>query len=527
MRHQHNIRRKVVVAVFALGLFASACSEPTIIGSSQDTIDDPSKISTEAPENVEDADTSSSTSIPSSGAATTNEIVWAPCKADPTGDSQCGELIVPFDYNDPSVGSFTLFLTRRLATDQTTKIGWMLVNPGGPGFGGSSVAADAQYYFSAELLSRFDVIGWDPRGTGKSTPAVNCIEEYDEYFGIDSTPETRAEKQVIVDASKKYNDECVKNSGEILPYISTQATARDMDSIRRALGEDKITYFGFSYGSELGATWATMFPDTVRAAVLDGASDPNATSLDQGLAQAKGFEKQLDTFLAACSKRVSCAFHGNGNSAAALDKLLASVDATPLVVSADRTPITQGVMYTALAQAMYSDTLWPKLERALADGVKGNGAGLLSLYDEYYQRKPGGTYGNELEAFLAISCLDDPGPIGVEAVDAQVPVFTKAAKRFGPSFAYGYSCALWPVKPVERIVITGKGAGPIIVVGTTGDAATPIASSRAAAKALEKGVFVTVRADQHTGYGLNACIVNTVDSYLTDLVVPDDGKVCG
>jgi len=403
----------------------------------------------------------------------------------------------------------------------------MLVNPGGPGFGGSSVAADAEYYFSDELLDRFDIIGWDPRGTGKSTPAVDCVDEYDDYFGIDSTPESPEEKQAIIDAGQSFNDECEANSGEILPYISTQATARDMDSIRRALGEEKITYFGFSYGSELGATWATMFPETVRAAVLDGASDPNATSLDQGLAQAQGFEKQLDAFLSKCSKRVACVFNSNGNSAAALDKLIAEIDAKPLVVSADRTPVTQGVMYTALAQAMYSDALWPQLERSLSDAVEGDGAGLLQLYDDYFQRKPDGSYGNELEAFLAISCLDDPGPTSVEEVDAQIPVFTKAAKRFGASFAYGYSCALWPVAQAPRITITGKGAGPIIVIGTTGDPATPIESSRKAARSLEGGLFLTVKADQHTGYGLNTCVVETVDRYLIDLKAPADGKVCG
>jgi pimeloyl-ACP methyl ester carboxylesterase len=403
----------------------------------------------------------------------------------------------------------------------------MLVNPGGPGFGGSSVAADAEYYFSDELLDRFDIIGWDPRGTGKSTPAVDCVDEYDDYFGIDSTPESPEEKQAIIDAGQSFNDKCETNSGEILPYISTQATARDMDSIRRALGEEKITYFGFSYGSELGATWATMFPETVRAAVLDGASDPNATSLDQGLAQAQGFEKQLDAFLSKCSKRVACVFNSNGNSAAALDKLITDIDAKPLVVSADRTPVTQGVMYTALAQAMYSDALWPQLERSLSDAVEGDGAGLLQLYDDYFQRKPDGSYGNELEAFLAISCLDDPGPTSVEEVDAQIPVFTKAAKRFGASFAYGYSCALWPVAQAPRITITGRGAGPIIVIGTTGDPATPIESSRKAARSLEGGLFLTVKADQHTGYGLNTCVVETVDRYLIDLKAPADGKVCG
>jgi len=497
---------------------ASACSDPTIIGSSEDTIDDQDITASSA--------TQESSTPPTTNTVSSEEIIWSPCLNDPAGESECGQLAVPFDYDDPNVGSFTLFLTRLPATDGANKIGSMLVNPGGPGFGGSSVAKDAQYYFSSELLDRFDIIGWDPRGTGKSTPAINCIDQYDEYFGIDSTPETPDEKQAIIDASQKLNDECVKRSGEILPYISTQATARDMDSIRRALGEEKITYFGFSYGSELGATWATMFPKTVRAAVLDGASDPNATSLDQGLAQAKGFEKQLDAFLSSCSKRVSCAFHSNGDAAAALDELIIEIDKAPIVVEASRTPITQGVMYTALAQAMYSDALWPQLERALADAIDGDGAGLLGLYDEYYQRNPGGTYGNELEAFLAISCLDDPGPTSVAAVDEQIPVFTKAAKRFGASFAYGYSCALWPVPQVKRLEITGKGAGPIIVIGTTGDPATPIESSRKAAKALEGGVFLTVTADQHTGYGLNPCVVSTVDRYLIDLTVPPANKVC-
>ena len=522
MEHQLNTRRRFVVAIAALTTLTTlitACSEPVVIGSSEDTID--GQVITASSEAQ-----ASSTTPPTTNAVSSNEIVWGKCLGDPAGKSECGELAVPFDYDNPTVGSFTLFLTRLPATDSVKKIGSMLVNPGGPGFGGSGVARDAEYYFSSELIERFDVIGWDPRGTGKSTPAVNCIDEYDEYFGIDSTPETPEEKQAIVDLSQKFNDQCVNRSGEILPYISTQATARDMDSIRQALGEEKITYFGFSYGSELGATWATMFPNTVRAAILDGASDPNATSLDQGLAQARGFEKQLDAFLAACSKRVSCAFHSKGNSAVALDELLAEIDEAPIVVTANRTPVTQGVMYTALAQSMYSDELWPALERALADAVKGDGAGLLKLYDDYYQRKPGGTYGNELEAFLAISCLDDPGPTSVAAVDEQIPVFTKAAKRFGESFAYGYSCALWPIPQVQRLEITGKGAGPIVVIGTTGDAATPIESSRNAAKALEGGIFLTVTADQHTGYGLNKCVVSAVDRYLIDLTPPPVGKVC-
>jgi pimeloyl-ACP methyl ester carboxylesterase len=299
-----------------------------------------------------------------------------------------------------------------------------------------------------------------------------------------------------------------------------------MNSIRLALGEEKITYFGFSYGSELGATWATMYPNTVRAAVLDGATDPLSTSTEAGLAQAAGFEKQLTTFLAQCSKKPTCEFHNDGNSEDAIDALLLDLDANPLVVSAERTPVTQGVAFTAIAQAMYSDYYWTQLQSALADAQRGDGAGLLALYDDYYQRNPDGSYGNQLEAFLAISCLDDPGASSIEEVDASVDAFVAAAPRLGANFAHGYSCALWPVPQAQQVTVSGKGAGPIIVIGTTGDASTPLSSSRKMAKALESGVLLVVEADQHTGYGINTCIIMEVDNYLIDLTVPVNETIC-
>jgi len=439
---------------------------------------------------------------------------------------QCSSLEVPYDYDNPSAGTFTLYVKLRPATDPSLRIGSMMVNPGGPGFGGSSLADDADYYFSSDLTDHFDIIAWDPRGTGKSTPAVNCVDGYDQYFGLDSPPDTPEEKQALVDASQAFNDECMANSGEILPYISTQASATDMNSIRQALGEDKISYFGFSYGSELGATWATMFPQTVRAAVLDGAVDPQATSAEEGMAQAKGFEGQLATFLAACSKNKACEFYNGGKSEAAFDALLLDLDAKPLVVSAERTPVTQGVAFTAVAQAMYSDYYWSQLETALADAQQGDGAGLLKLYDDYYQRKDDGSYGNELEAFLAISCLDDPGATSIKAVDDAVPSFVAVAPRLGANFGYGYSCALWPVKAAVKIEVTGKGAGPIVVIGTTGDPATPLASTRKMAAELEQGILLIVEANQHTGYGANECINTAVDSYLIDLTVPVSETTC-
>jgi pimeloyl-ACP methyl ester carboxylesterase len=452
-------------------------------------------------------------------------IEWAPCEGAPKESPVvCGALEVPYDYANPSIGTFQLFVKKRSANK--TAVGPLLVNPGGPGFGGSSLADDAMYYFSRELMNAFDIIAWDPRGTGLSEPAVDCVDEYDSYAGLDSPPDTEEEKQALIAASAAFNDMCVQRSGAILPYISTEASARDMNSLRIALGVDTISYLGFSYGSELGATWATLFPETVRAAVFDGATDPNSTSIEQGMAQAKGFEQQLSAFLVQCSIAPSCPFHNNGDAESAFDQLFLDIDANPLVVSKDRTPVTQGVAYTAVAQAMYSDYYWRDLEKALADAQRGNGKGLLALYDQYYQRKDDGSYGNELEAFLAISCLDDRDIATVEEVEDYVDDFVAVAPRLGANFAYGYSCVLWPVEAVTRITITGKGAGPIVVVGTTGDAATPLSSSRNMAKALEQGILVIVEADQHTGYGANSCVVEAVDRYLIDLVVPKADTRC-
>ncbi|MFM8416958.1 MAG: alpha/beta hydrolase, partial [Actinomycetota bacterium] len=169
-----------------------------------------------------------------------------------------------------------------------------------------------------------------------------------------------------------------------------------------------------------------------------------------------------------CAKRPTCAIYNSGNPAALFDKLVQDIDAKPLPSSAGRTPVTQGVFYTAVIQAMYSNTLWPTLEAALAQAVAGNGKGLLRLYDEYYQRKVDGSYGNELEAFLAISCLDDPETSTVAEIDADVPKFAAAAKRLGENYGYGYACALWPHRVSQRVTVTGKGAGPIVVIGTTG-----------------------------------------------------------
>jgi len=259
---------------------------------------------------------------------------------------------------------------------------------------------------------------------------------------------------------------------------------------------------------------------------LDGASDPNADDLTGTLQQNKGFEESIATFLAKCSDDSACAFSNGGNAEDAFDELMAELDENPIPTSAGRPDLTRGMALTAVAQAMYSDSYWSFLENALAAAQAGDGSDLLSLYDDYFQRQPDGTYGNELEAFVNILCADSPDRITVEEADARVPQYQANAPRFSPGTTGDYTCTFWPKALDPRIKITGKGAGPIVVIGTTGDAATPLASTRNMVKALEEGRLIVVTAEQHTGYNVNSCVNDAVDSYLIDLQAPDNELDC-
>lgn len=455
--------------------------------------------------------------------------VPAPPEWSPYDDAvDVATIEVPVDYADPGGERFELFVARFNALDPANRIGTLLVNPGGPGFGGADLAFFAAQIFDRKLLERFDIVGWDPRGTGESDPAIDCIDDYDPYFNeIDSTPDSPAEYDRLVRTAEDFARQCLGRNRSIIQHVGTNNSARDMDSIRRALGERTISYFGLSYGSELGATWATLFPDTVRAAVLDGASDPDADVLESSLQQMAGFEASLATFLARCSADERCAFHNEGDAEGAFDRLMQRLDDAPVPAEALRPPVNRDVATIAVVQAMYSETFWPALERSLAAAQRGDGTGLLALNDSYYQRTSQGTYGNELEAFQTISCADVSERLSVEETDDQAELFHEVAPRLVPEgSAGGYFCTFFPPALDPRVRITGAGAGPIVVIGTTGDPATPFESTARMAGALEDGRLVIVEADQHTGYGVNACVIAVVNAYLIDLDAPADRTEC-
>ena len=436
---------------------------------------------------------------------------WKKC-----GDIECASIKVPFDYKAPERGAFKLPLTRQRALDDDLRVGVLLVNPGGPGAPGTSLVQNSAYYFSKDLLDHFDIVGWDPRGTGGSQPSLDCVDDKHSYFATEHSAAT----------TKSFVDACTLRSAEILPYVSTMSSARDIDSIRKALGEDRINYFGFSYGGLLGVRWASMFPKTVRSAVFDGAPDPLANNSERRLAQARGFEGQLARYLDTCATRKTCPFPTPAKSATAFDELVARINATPVDSTKGRSPITKTVLLTAVASTMYDDAAWPELDAALTLLLRTDGSGVLALFDTYYYQDPGyEDYRNVSEAAIAISCLDDPNR-SAELVDSAVAEFNAAAPRFGGLFGPDYSCALWPAPPVAQPTLSTAGTPPIVVLGSTGDPATPLASSKAMAAALSDGRLIEVSANRHTSYLKNDCATKLVDNYLINLSIPPTLSRC-
>ncbi len=312
-------------------------------------------------------------------------------------------------------------------------------------FRASDFAVYADQNYDQPLVDAFDIIGWDPRGTGISTPAIDCIDDYDHYFtGTDITPDDQAERDQIIGLAKEFADQCVEKNGAILQFVGTNNSARDMDSIRKALGEDQISYFGFSYGSELGATWATLFPDTVRAAVLDGAKDPYADSLQWDVEQSLGFENALSAFLAQCSADPNCAFHNDGDAEHAFDRLMLELDAVPMPTTPGRPDLTRAMALLATANALYDDAHWPSLAESLAAAEDGDANQLLAWFDDYNERRSDGTWGNELEAFAVIDCMDSRDRPSVAESDADAVQLTAVSPRLRPGTTGDYGCTFFP-----------------------------------------------------------------------------------
>jgi pimeloyl-ACP methyl ester carboxylesterase len=518
-------RRRVPAIVIAAALALSACGPTAPTASPASAV--PS--APPAPASLSPS-VSSPAPIGSFGPVASGSagLAWTSC----TAPFECATVSVPIDYAHPANGAIELALIRLPATDPATRIGELVTNPGGPGESGVQFVRDAAAsLFSPGLRARFDIVGFDPRGVGQSHP-VECVDgaTMDHLDQLDPIPDTPAERTALVAGAKAFDAGCVANSGPLLPFLTTVDTAKDLEQIRLALGEPKLTYLGFSYGTFLGSTYANLYPGHVRALVLDGAVDATLAFTASLEGQAQGFAGAFSRFLADCASQPSCSFYNGGQPGPAYGALMARIDAAPLpaIASGDPRPVGPGEAFTGVIAALYDQAAWPLLARGLALAQSGDGSILLELADSYYERAADGTYANVTSANTAVNCADYVAPTALATYDALAHKLATLVPRFGVAAVYGsLGCAFWPFHPShDPAPPVAAGAPPILVVGTTGDPATPYAWAQKLAKELSSGVLLTRTGEGHTAYGKSACIDGLVDAYLLTLAVPPAGTAC-
>ena len=464
-------------------------------------------------------------SFPSPSPITPGSVAWTDCGS----GFQCGTVKVPLDYAHPDAGTIDIAVNRKPATDQANRIGSLLINPGGPGASGVTWVLDDVSALT-NLNRRFDLIGFDPRGVGLSSPVL-CLDnsQKDALNALDSVLDDHDERDAAIQASKDFAAACEQRNAKILPFVDTVSAAKDMDLIRAAIGDAKLTYLGFSYGTFLGQTYSHLFPAHIRALALESVVDPALSADDLLQAQLVGFEQNYEAFLADCNARKSaaqpCAYAQSGDPATKLNAMLQRLDSTPMNVGGRM--LTRGLAFTGVLYGLYYRVVWPDLDVALALMDRGDGSALLTLADQYNERSPDGTYTNFIDAIEAVDCLDRPYATDITSYDQLGPTFSKISPLLGPYFQYSdLTCAYWPVKPTGHVgPVTADGAPPILLVGATGDPATPYAWEQSVNKQLASSVLLTRAGEGHAA-GDNACINSAEEAYLISLTLPAPGTVC-
>ncbi|MER6149800.1 alpha/beta hydrolase [Streptomyces hirsutus] len=456
-------------------------------------------------------------------------IDWGRCEASgdtpaPGEEWQCGTLRVPLDWSEPDSGTIGLALIRAKATGDD-RLGSLLFNFGGPG--GSGVSMMPSYATTAsKLRERYDLVSWDPRGVAASE-GIRCRddEEIQAAESVDSTPDTPAEEQAYLADAADFGKGCQESAGKLLAHVSTTDTARDMDRIRQALGDDRLNYFGISYGTELGGVYAHLFPKRVGRLTLDAVVDPSADTVGHAENQTRGFQRALDNYLKSTGR-------DPGQGSREIAELLDRIDAEPLPTSSKGRELTQSLALTGIVLPLYSKDGWPVLTSALEAAEEGDGSELLALADGYNERDASGKYGTTTHSQRAISCLDDKQRMTAAQTEELLPEFERISPVFGPFLGWDTAgwCHDWPVPGQhDSPEVSAPGAAPVLVIGNTGDPATPYEGARRMADELGEGVGIvlTWEGEGHGAYGSGSdCVDSTVNAYLLDGTVPKDGKVC-
>lgn len=453
------------------------------------------------------------------------KLDWIPC-----GRSQCTWARVPLDYDKPAGKTIRLRVKFRPSSSGKAT-GSVFINPGGPGGSGVRFVDTFASLTSKEVRANRGIVGFDPRGVGQSDP-VTCESDdaFDKLVALDPNPDTLELVDKLEGGFRKFGKGCVKKSGAMASHVSTEEAARDMDVLRALMGQKKLDYYGASYGTQLGATYADLFPTRAGAMILDGAVDPSRSKERQGYDQANSFQRALKSYIAACLEDGDCPL-GEDQEAANdnILQLLAALQEKPIKTRFDR-ELTEGAAIYGIAYAMYDPDSWSVLTTGLVRAGFGDGSILLTLSDQYYGRRQDGSYrDNSAQAYFAIRCLDFPKAPSDEQIAGRLRKYHDASAVFGGVMAWSAAeCQGWPAKSKHpQKAVHAKGAAPIVVIGSTRDPATPYGWAKALDKQLASGVLVTRYGDGHTGYGVgNACVDRVVDRYLVFHEAPTGPVKC-
>ncbi|MEU1131119.1 alpha/beta hydrolase [Streptomyces sp. NPDC005900] len=458
------------------------------------------------------------------------KLDWHGCKAPEGGTApgaawQCATLQVPLDHAKPDGETIGIALIRARSTGKGDRIGSLLFNFGGPGGSGvSGLPSFADMY--GTLRERYDLVSFDPRGVGASE-GVRCRDDKATQAAeekVDLTPDTSAEEKAYFKDAADFGAGCARGAKKLIGHVSTVEAARDMDLMRQALGDDKLHYMGISYGTELGGTYAHLFPERVGRLAMDAVSDPSADSVGHAENQARGFQRALDNYFTAQGENPKA-------GAKRIEKLLARLDREPMRTSGDR-KLTESLASTGVLVTLYSKQTWPALTGALRDAEKGDGTALLRLADAYNERDPSGRYSTQSHSQRAISCLDAKDRSTPREAEKRLARFRGISPVFGEFLAWDTAgwCYDWPVAGLhDSPDVRAPGSAPILVLGNTGDPATPYEGARKMADELGEGVGVhmTWKGEGHGAYGNGSeCVDDAVDAYLLHGRAPKDGKVC-
>jgi len=515
----------------ALGLFLAVTV--VLAGCSSTTVGTPvlSTVTSPVPSTTSEAPASGSaapTADPALAAYYTQRLSWRSCNE----GIQCAKLRVPLSYDSPGASAIDLSLVRLRTPRQAGRIGSLILNPGGPGGSGIDYGRAARSVTSQALRNRFDIVGFDPRGVGESSP-IRCLNDRqtDAFIASDGSPDNAAEVRTAVALSRQFALQCASRSPRLVGQIGTRDAARDIDIMRAALGDPKLYWLGKSYGTFLGATYADLFPTRVGRMVLDGAVDPTLSNAGLAKGQAAGFELALGRFVDDCLRQKDCPLPaGRANALARIDRFLADVDRRPLPTDQDR-KLTQGLAVLAIVGSLYDRGQgWPNLRFGLSEAFRGDGSVLMSAVDSYTDRSYDGTYyGNGNDALYAVNALDRTDRPGVAGIQRLAQEWKSVSPRFGEYLAWGnLPFTYWRSAPTNvPHPISAPGSPPIVVIGTRYDPATPYQWAQALAKQLTQGRFIGWNGDGHTAYLQGSrCVDSAVDAYLLTGAPPPNPLLC-